>query len=65
MVQRFGQGTVAKTKTALDGVIFTLTVLRNEHGTQVVVEAVESKPGLSGQGAGCFALGSQPYDPEV
>lgn len=65
MAQGFGPGTVAKTQCALDGVIFTLTVLRNEHGTQAVVEAIESKPGYSGQGAGYIAVGSDPYDPEI
>lgn len=71
MAEGFLEGVVdnvsVRTKTtSIDGVDFFLAVLRDENGTQVVVDAIEAKPGYPCGGDGTtLHLHDQPYDPSL
>jgi hypothetical protein len=66
MAEGSSEGTRRDKVISLDGITFNLAVIRNERGTQAMVEAVECRPQHpKNRKRSYLVLHSQPYDPTL
>lgn len=59
-------GTITSKCVSLDGIEFWLLVIRDEAGTETLVEACESRPGYPANGGSAWiTLHTEPFDPDL